>query len=69
MKNTTNEATANSPWLNTEQAARYLGISPRTLQDYRKVREGPQASRLGGKRLIRYHRHALDAWMQSASKV
>jgi hypothetical protein len=49
-----------SPFLNTEQAAHYLCISRRTLEDLRRQRKGPPARRHG--RLVRYHIVDLDAW-------
>jgi excisionase family DNA binding protein len=49
-----------SPFLNTEQAAHYLCISRRTLEDLRRQGKGPPARRHG--RLVRYHIADLEAW-------
>lgn len=49
-----------SPFLNTDQAAFYLGISARTLQEHRTRGTGPAYRRHG--RLIRYHIDDLNAW-------
>ena len=48
-------------WLDTARAARYLGIKPKTLQEWRAAGEGPPAHRLG-KRAIRYSRAELEAF-------
>lgn len=47
--------------LTTAQAAAYLGISVRTLQDWRYKRTGPVFIRRG--RIVRYSPAALNAWM------
>lgn len=39
--------------MNQRQAALFLGVSPRTLENYRLTGEGPKWIRLG-KRLVRY---------------
>lgn len=49
-----------SPFLSTEQAAFYLGLSPRKLQTMRAGREGPPFRRHA--RYVRYHIDDLDAW-------
>ncbi len=49
-----------SPFLNTAQAAHYLGVSQRTLEDMRYRGEGPPHRRHG--RPVRYHIADLDAW-------
>lgn len=49
-----------SPFLSTEQAAFYLGISPRQLQQMRGKGTGPFFRR--HTRYIRYHIDDLDAW-------
>ncbi len=50
-----------SPFLNTAQAAHYLCISRRTLEDLRHRGEGPLSRRHG--RQVRYHISDLDAWV------
>lgn len=49
-----------SPFLSPEQAAFYLGLSMRTLQEYRSAGKGPRFRRHS--RHIRYHIDDLDAW-------
>lgn len=49
-----------SPFLNTAQAAHYLCISIRTLEDLRRKGKGPPSRRHG--RLVRYHIADLEAW-------
>lgn len=49
-------------YLNTEQAARYLGLSKVRLEMWRCRGGGPPYVRIGT-RIIRYRRSQLDAWM------
>jgi hypothetical protein len=49
-----------SPFLSTEQAAFYLGLSARKLQAMRSARTGPAFRRHS--RYVRYHIDDLDAW-------
>jgi len=49
-----------SPFLSTEQAAFYLGLSPRKMQAMRRQGTGPPFRRHG--RYVRYHIDDLDAW-------
>ena len=56
-------ARAGSPYLNTAQAAHYLGISERTLEDMRASSGGPVFRKHGTS--IRYHILDLDAWSNS----
>ena len=49
-----------SPFLNTEQAGFYLGLSARKLQAMRAMGEGPPFRRHS--RYVRYHIDDLDAW-------
>lgn len=53
-----------SPFLNTAQAAHYLGISARTLEDMRDNPDGP-IWRRHGRRHVRYHIDDLDAWSKA----
>jgi excisionase family DNA binding protein len=54
-------------WLAPKQAAVYIGVSPKTLENWRshkrRVTDGPPFSRVSG-RLVRYRRSDLDAWME-----
>ena len=49
-----------SPFLNTGQAAYYVGLSHRTLEKMRVVGGGPKYRKHG--RYVRYHIDDLDAW-------
>lgn len=56
-----------SPYLNTDQAAAYLGLSRRYLQDLRVRGQGPVFRRHS--RLVQYHIDDLADWSQArASK-
>jgi helix-turn-helix protein len=48
------------PFLNTEQAAFYLGLSARKLQQMRASGTGPSFRRHS--RYVRYHIDDLDSW-------
>lgn len=54
-----------SPFLNTEQAAFYLGLSARKLQQMRRLETGPLFRRHS--RYVRYHIDDLDAWSRGES--
>ena len=49
-----------SPYLNTAQAAYYLGISERSMQRMRGRGEGPAPRRHS--RMVQYHIDDLQAW-------
>jgi hypothetical protein len=53
-----------SPFLSTEQAAFYLGLSARKLQQMRGQGGGPLFRRHN--RYVRYHIDDLDDWSQGA---
>jgi hypothetical protein len=53
-----------SPFLSTEQAAFYLGLSARKLQDMRAAGTGPVFRRHS--RYVRYHIDDLDFWSKGA---
>lgn len=48
------------PFLSTEQAAFYLGLSARKLQQMRAAGKGPNFRRHS--RYVRYHIDDLDSW-------
>lgn len=50
-------------FLTTEQASELLQISPKTLQNWRCLGEGPPFKKLGS--LVRYPSKALEDWAQS----
>lgn len=54
------KAKKGSPFLSTEQAAFYLGLSPRKLQAMRAEQSGPRFRRHA--RYVRYHIDDLDSW-------
>ena len=49
-----------SPFLNTDQAAHYVGLSRRTLEKMRTAGGGPRFRKHG--RNVRYHIDDLDEW-------
>ena len=52
--------------LTTEEAARYLRLSPRTLERYRMTGEGPEYLKVGGR--VFYRKAALDEWLELARR-
>ena len=54
-------------YLNSEQAAEYLGISAATLKNWRKRGDGPPFIKVNA-RVIRYLRCDLDVWMDTKPK-
>ena len=56
-----------SPFLSTEQAAFYLGLSARKLQAMRSAGGGPRFRRHS--RYVRYHIDDLDAWSKGVSNA
>lgn len=59
-------ARKDSPFLNTQQAAFYLGLSARKLQQMRRGDTGPVFR--CHSRHVRYHIDDLDAWSKSATR-
>jgi hypothetical protein len=55
-----------SPFLSTEQAAFYLGLSARKLQAMRKAGIGPAFRRHS--RHVRYHIDDLDSWSLNSGR-
>ena len=49
--------------LTTEEAAEYVGTSPRTLERYRVTGEGPRFLKVGRK--VLYRLADLDAWLET----
>jgi len=56
-----------SPFLNTAQAAFYIGLSKRTLEKMRTTGTGPKYRKHG--RYVRYHIDDLNAWSEGHAKV
>lgn len=59
------DAKRGSPFLNTSQAAFYIGLSVRTMEKMRAEGDGPRYRRHA--RFIRYHIDDLDLWSKSTS--
>ena len=59
--------TEETVYLNTLQAARIVGLSPKTLARYRVKAKGPVFAKLGGR--VRYLREDLDAWVRSRRRA
>ncbi len=55
-----------SPFMKTDEAARYLGLSSSLLNKLRLTGGGPVFVRLAG-RAIRYRRADLDAWANASA--
>lgn len=55
-----------SPFLDTAQAAHYVGLSRRTLEKMRVVGGGPKFRKHG--RYVRYHIADLDGWSGSRAR-
>jgi len=55
-----------SPFLNTGQAAHYVGLSRRTLEKMRTTGGGPLFRKHG--RYVRYHIDDLDEWSAAHGK-
>ena len=56
-----------SPFLNTDQAAHYVGLSRRTLEKMRTAGGGPRFRKHG--RYVRYHIDDLDEWSAEHAKT
>ena len=59
------EAKKGSPFLNTDQAAHYVGLTRQTLEKMRRQERGPRYRKHG--RYVRYHIADLDAWSLARS--
>lgn len=51
------------PLLTAEQLAAELGVSPKTLPQWRFKRKGPAYVKVG--LLVRYRRSDVDAWLEA----
>lgn len=61
------EAKKGSPFLNTAQAAHYVGLSRQALEKMRRQGRGPRYRKHG--RYVRYHIADLDAWSEGRSRL
>jgi excisionase family DNA binding protein len=52
----------------TEELAEFLGLSPRTLKDWRNQGKGPKSVRIGHK-TIRYRKEDVDSWIKRQKKT
>ncbi|MBU0516942.1 MAG: helix-turn-helix domain-containing protein [Proteobacteria bacterium] len=52
-----------SPFLDTRQAAQYLGLSPRTLEKWRLTGSGPTHRKFGSR--VLYSVDDLDLWAKT----
>jgi len=62
----TKEVEMPSPFLSTEEAGVYLGLSPRTLERLRFEGRGPAYRKHG--RIVVYKREALDTWSEVSAR-
>jgi hypothetical protein len=56
-----------SPWMNTEQAADYVGSTAASLKNFRATGQGPAYRACSG-RMIRYHVEDLDRWVRTGER-
>jgi excisionase family DNA binding protein len=56
-----------SPYFDTDEAALYLRIERRTLENMRWRGEGPRYRKHGGR--VRYHVADLDSWSESRGRT
>jgi len=61
------KARKGSPFLNTAQAAFYVGVQQKTLKKMRGRGDGPKFRKHG--RLVRYHIDDLDAWSNANASI
>ena len=54
-------------YLRTPEAARFLGLSGRTLEKHRTYGTGPRYSKLGGR--VVYRLEDLQAWVERGAKA
>lgn len=60
------EAVMDKEWLTQEEAAKFLGLSPATLQSWRSRKKGPPYARFG--RAVKYRLADLRAWAEAQVK-
>ncbi len=64
LPETTIETTlAETPYMTTDEAAIYLRLRPRTLENMRRSGDGPSYRKHGGR--VLYHRTELEVWSSS----
>ncbi len=55
-----------SPWLNSEDAAAYLGLATGTVRNLTWSKKLPSYKR---GRIVRYNRDDLDAWLRDGERA
>jgi excisionase family DNA binding protein len=61
------DAKKGCPFLNTDQAAHYIGLAKQTLEKMRREKRGPRYRKHG--RHVRYHIADLDAWSEASGAL
>ena len=54
-------------WINTEEAAEYLGVKPSTIREWIKKNNGIPAHKIG--RLWKFKKDELDEWVKSGNSA
>ena len=54
------------PWMNSEEVAKHIGMSTRSLETLRREHRGPLYVRVGYK-VVRYAREDVESWMREHS--
>lgn len=54
-------------WMDPGEAAKYVRLKPRALEDMRAQERGPRFVKVGS-RIVRYRREWLDEWLLENSK-
>lgn len=63
-------ATLPQMYFSPAEAAKYLGITTRTMAQWRRTGRGPTYARLGGlTSRVRYEKSQLDQWMHSKQQT
>lgn len=57
----------NDTGMNVDEASKYLGIEPRTLENWRSSGKGPKFYKPTGK-LVFYFKSDLDEWIKGEKK-
>ncbi len=65
--NENGEQSQSSPFLTVAEAANYLRLGARTLDNLRWIGTGPKFRKHGGR--IVYHKDDLDAWSQTRLRI
>jgi excisionase family DNA binding protein len=52
-------------WLNSQEAAEYLGLKNQTLANWRYLGKGPRYFRVG--QLVKYDERDLEEWLEAGA--